>query len=222
MSAGIEVRNNVGDLVIDGTYRNLVLISKSTTTTTTVIDQFSYVTINLNGLTGYPVVAVQSASGAWATVQAYSNGNATVDIVARGSAGTTVTYFVFVLPTTAIDAGGFQVFDASGQLVFSAGHHYMRVAGSLTAHAGPGSPDVSLTLPAGKTYAVFQTTPMAYSKNVSNQNDWYLYSMRGCFAVNGNLISKVWGELQISHWGSTVPPFYDQPATGFVLDVSGY
>lgn len=222
MSAGIEVRNNSGNLVIDGTYKNLVFISKSTATTTTAIDQFSYATVNLNGLTGYPVVAVQASSGAWATVRTYSNGSAAVDIVARGGTGTAITYFVFALPTTAVNAGGFQIFDASGQLAFSAGHRYMRVAGSLTAHAGPGSPDVSLTLPAGKAYAVFQTAPMAYSKNVSNQNDWYLYSMRGCFSVNGNVVSKVWNEFQISHWGSTIPPFYDQPATGFVLDVSGY
>ena len=227
MPAGILVRNNNGSVVIDGTFKNLVFASKGVATTLTAVDQFSVVTVNLGNLTGYPLVAVQSSVGAWATVRSYANGNAAVDIVALGPVGTVVNYFVFALPSTTTDAGGFQVFNAAGELVFSAGHRYMRVVGSLSAHAGPGSAPASVTMPVGRAYAVFQTTPMAYAKNVNQsstpaEQDWYLYPMRGCFSVNGATIAKVWNEFQVTHYGASRPPDYDQAATGFILDITNY
>lgn len=226
-TVGIEVRNASGNLCIDGTYKNLVFVTKGVATTTTVQDNFSYVSINLNGLSGYPLVAVSAAGGAWATVRSYSNGAAVVDIVAHGPVGTSLTYYVFALPTNLGDSAGLQIFNAVGELVFSAEHRYMRVVGSIAATAGPGSPPASLTLPAGKTYAVFQTTPMAYAQindlaGIPGQHDWQLTSIRGCFAVSSNVISKIWDEFQIVHYGPTQPPGYNQAATGFVLDVTNY
>ncbi|MBQ4853228.1 hypothetical protein IMW82_00845 [Rhodanobacter sp. B2A1Ga4] len=228
MQAGFEVYNDGNALVIDGTYRNMSFRLKGTAVTTTVVDQFSTVTVSLSGLSGYPCVAVKSSSGAWAAVRSYASGACLVDIVALGGVGTSVDYYIFDLPQPiAGDNAGLQVFNAAGDMVFSSSHRYVRIVGSITASAGPSLPSNSITLAAGKTYAVMQNNPMAYAKIVNQspvpgEQDWYLYSMRGCFKVASNVITAVASEFAAVHYGVTVPPPYSVAATGFVVDVTGY
>ncbi|MEY2114620.1 MULTISPECIES: hypothetical protein [Rhodanobacter] len=120
----------------------------------------------------------------------------------------------------------YKFFNAAGDMVFSSSHRYVRIVGSLTASAGPSLPSNSITLAAGKTYAVMQNDPMAYAKIVNQspvpaEQDWFLYSMRGCFKVASNVISAVAGEFAAVHYGVTSPPPYSTAATGFVVDVTG-
>jgi len=228
MTVGFEARNNDRYLLIDGTFRNLVYVASGTATTDTVQDQFSVKTINLNGLTGYPVVAVQSETGGYAVVRSYSNGAAVVDFVLLGGTGTSCRYFVYALPTAApSNFVGLEIYNTAGQLVFSSAYRYMRVVGTVSGHAGPGSAAASLTLPSGRSYAVIQTAPMAYARVVNQSpipasQDWFLYSFRGCFAVSSNVVTKVYDEFAIVHYGQTQPPGYDMPATAFVLDVTDF
>lgn len=228
MTVGFEARNDSNNLLIDGNFQNLVYVASGTATTDTVHDQFSVKTINLNGLTGYPVVAVQAASGGYAVVRSYSNGAAVVDIVLLGGVGTSCRYFVYALPTAVpSNFAGMEIYNQAGQLVFSTAYRYMRVVGTVSGRAGPGSAAASLTLPSGRSYAVIQTAPMAYARVVNQSpappsQDWFLYSFRGCFAVNGNVVTKVYDEFQIVHYGQTQPPGYDMPATAFVLDVTDF
>ena len=228
MGAGIEVRNNTGNLVIDSTFKNLVYITKGSVATGTAVDTFSWQSVNLNGLSGYPLVAVQSTAGAWATVRSYSNGASVVDIVAHGPVNTQVNYYVFALPTVRpTDNGGLEIYDATGALVFSGGYDYMKVMGRIDDDANIANPPASLTLPTGKSYAVMQTSPIAFAKvvnqsSVPSQQDWYLYSFRACFSVNSNVITGVKDEFQIVHYGTTVPPNYGAAGSGFILDVTNF
>lgn len=229
MTVGIEIRNGNQNLLIDGTYANLAFISKGTVTTDTLADQFSTKTINLNGLSGYPLILLAAPGGGWSAVRSYSNGAAVADIVLKGAVGTTATYYIFALPTVIPSRNyGWEIYaQPSGQLVFSTGYKYMRIVGSLTGSANPSTIAPTLNLPTGKTYAVFQNQPMAYARNVNQSpapptQDWYLYSLRGCFSVNQNVIAEETGEFQIVHFGQTMGPSYDTSGTGFVVDVTGF
>jgi hypothetical protein len=225
MGAGFMVRNNSDNLVIDSKFKNLAFARKFTAITTQQSERYSCATINLSDLSGYPLVATQSAAGAWATTHHYANGAAFVDIVSRGPVGSAVDCFIFAGPVDPGERCGIQVFNDGGALVFSSGCKYMRVVGSLFDMAGPPLPTGSLTLPAGKSYAVFQTEPMAYRDNTYTPgapNDRYVASRRGCFAVNGNVIKTVADAFWIMAHGTSPYPDYNKGATGFVIDVTGY
>lgn len=227
MPVGIEIRNNAGFIQIDGTYRNLSFDRKGTLATSNVAVDTSYGTVALTGLSGFPAVMVQSAAGAFAIVTGFSGSSCNLTIVAKGPVGTSVTYYVFT-PPTVTPSYGFEIRNAAGQVVFTAAHKYMKVVGEISGSASTSGADTTtVTMPAGRTYAVLASTRPAANR-VINQSpsppdlDYWSYTFIGLYKVNSNVVAITSANNAAAHFDNTAPPEVSFAGKGFIVDVTGY
>jgi hypothetical protein len=228
MVSGIQIRNNDSFFQIDSEFRNLASHSKGTIATATAMLNASFVTITVNGLTGFPVVAVRNSDGAMAYVANFSGSSATIHFAAKGPVGTSIQYYIFCPPGEPPVAGLFEVRDESGNLCFSPHLKYMKVVGSLTGSASTSGADTqTITMPAGKTYAVMCDRRIARNR-VINQSpsppfiDYWSYTFYGFFKVVSNVITISTANTAASSFGNFAPPEVNFPGTGFILDVTGF
>lgn len=227
MPVGIEIRNNSGFIQIDGAYRNLAFDRKGTMTTDNVAVDTSYGTIALTGLSGFPAVMVQSTAGAYAIVTGFSGSSCNVTIVAKGPVGTSVTYYVFT-PPTVTPSYGFEIRNAAGEVVFTAAHKYMKVVGEISGSASTSSADsATVTMPAGRTYAVLASTRPAANRAINQSPsppfiDYWSYAFIGLYKVNSNIVAITSANNAVAHFGSTRPDEVSFAGKGFIVDVTGY
>ncbi|KAF1728297.1 hypothetical protein CSC76_05900 [Pseudoxanthomonas mexicana] len=228
MSSYFLVRNESGHIQIDDTFFNYAFHSKGTVTTSVTVLDTSYATITLTGLTGYPIVAVSHAAGAYAYVRSFSGDTAEIAVSAKGAAGQVVSYYVFTPPNPGVASQGFEVRNAAGQIVFHAGHRYMRVAGQFEGVPSTNGTDTnSTTLSAGKTYAVATLNRAAANRNVNQSPipgdvDWWSYNFWGYWKVAANVVTMTSANFQAYHADNTMPAAVSIPGRCLMLDVSGY
>lgn len=140
MPAGIQVFNDSGIVQIDGTYSNLQLIAKGTTTTTMQLLQYNtqpngtyYYTTPVafvSFVANSPVFAVGGPVAASVISTSVSGSTWTVGVVTP--AGTaSFDWYVFDQAATVGSNVGFQVFNDSGVLVFDAQAKYLKVLDNI-------------------------------------------------------------------------------------------
>jgi hypothetical protein len=143
-----------GSTLIDRTYGNLALRSKTLVTTNTVGDDGSYVDLTLTNCTA-PEVAYRCATHGVALLFMTASGSSrTVRLVSSGGVGTEITVFHFDVPLpnpTPSGAVG-RVRDSVGNLIFDIDYEYMDVV-DFIAGVSIGS-GASATYESGRSYAV--------------------------------------------------------------------
>lgn len=153
MSAGLQIINDSGVVIIDENYPNLVLSSKGTVTTTGTYyaggSGYAAFTIYSSSFTvsaTTPMVALYCSAGPVSGSCAYANGVWTVTIYSAFTART-VEWYLFDKPQTVGGSGvGLQVFDASGVCVFTSSSssctildYYQLLQTTVVANGGIGS-----------------------------------------------------------------------------------
>jgi len=177
MGAGLIVYNNTGNLVIDGSYRNLAVVQQAQLNLEngqqppTGWGNYRFFSITYSG-GQTPIVAVRPDAVFYrdaqqfpynyvrARVQDLGGGNFRIDFSGRGP----FTYWIYDTPQTPTENAGLAVWNGQGQLVFHSGYKYLRVVDYAVLNPGATvfDPDVSTqayyqrAIPAGRSYAIAQ------------------------------------------------------------------
>ena len=136
MAFGTTVYNSSGNIVIDPDFRNLVLRQKTSLTFTTTYQSYGMVsgyidrkTVSLANAVN-PVIAFQSTLGVGLMNLSISGSTYTWTISANQDQ--TCTVYIFDYAQTPTSTLGMQVFDGSGNRVFSSDEKYMKVVDFFT------------------------------------------------------------------------------------------
>lgn len=228
MTAGFQVINDAGTILIDENYKNISMKDKRTVTIGAAgapqlfgANQFTVASCVS------PVVFIQcSTGGCFVSGVTVSGGTATITV--RGPAGVSVTVFTFDEPT--VGSFGLQVYNASGQVVFDSSNKYARVVDVVSGTTA----QIVKTYTSGRTYAV------AYLKKGSRQQRQFTSS--GCGAGSArNWLSRYSSTVKVAanvvtfdwemyyDWGAydvceprSYNSYTDTSFTAVVIDVTGY
>lgn len=228
MGYGLLIRNSATKtIMIDGIAPNYILTAKGTVNTSNPgpgLD-FTSVTVFLTGAKA-PVVAVACTAGCYGIIYSPSGGNTQVQLVARGTIGTPISYWVFDDPDTVPPPTGWGLVirnPVTKKVVFATGQKPMRVIDFVTYAKGSASfPPYA----AGRVYAVvcvgIAGSGMWHPDGPGYQSGTYTED-RQAVAINANVLSVVSGgqaeqPLQNS---SLAPPHFNRSAQALVLDVTG-
>jgi len=167
--------SNVAQIDGDAGIPNMQLVAKHSVVTTTLWENY-LVASSVSDVIALPsgaqdvVIALHCTSGPAAVLWASTT---QFQIIAQGSPGAAVTAYVFARAASS-GLNHFQVFSASGALVFDAGLGAMRVraryASSSTGTMG--------TLPAGRTYAAVVSAGMSRTFISAGPGTWLRYDLR--------------------------------------------
>jgi hypothetical protein len=147
-------------------------------------------------------------------------------VYAVGGVGTSVKWYLFCDSTAAPEY--LAVYNPAGKLVFNAAEKYMRFAGSMTVNANFSAN--SLTLPAGKTYAIYHVSPGGRGVEHTDtgggtgETRHYLEVVLSMSKVVGNIVTDVQQQTYSEgpFTAASYPSGYSVDTTAFVLDVTGY
>lgn len=166
--AEIEIIGDDNYVLINDTYKNLILHSRANLT----FYKFDSSTSTLGGYCShsvqvaagsFPILAVRSGFPIAYRTCTIANGVATWTFVcSAGGVGQTAEAFIFYLPETVQNAGGLvQLFNAEGKIVFDSNLKYAKAETQINFELSPG---VSRVLTPGHTYAVCSVLgPREYS-----------------------------------------------------------
>lgn len=177
MGAGLIVCNDSGNLIIDGTYRNVAVVQSGQLNLengqlppTSTLGNYRFVTVNYTGT--IPMVAVRPDAVFYRDSQHFpmnyvrvrvvnnGNGNFQFNFSGRGP----LTYWIYDIPQSPAASVGLVVRDGSGNLVFHSGYKYLRVV--EYAYLDPSSLGLDESVgtqlyyqhavPSGRAYAIAQ------------------------------------------------------------------
>lgn len=224
MPAGIEIRNDGGNLQIDGEIRNLMLGGKWSGATTASL-QFTTTggtplqrILTPSFASDCPVLAVRCDSpiANMGAVRDQPNGTASYEFLVYSTTPVPITFYAFELQKSANSGCGLQVFDGAGQLVFDAAQKQFRVESYIVSGGGVHN------LPAGKTYAmVLSDLCGSFTQPSPPSQPWPLHTI---FARNAGSAVAV---EQITHhcpptWAGASQGFYSGALQAVVIDVTNY
>jgi hypothetical protein len=136
MAYGLEVRNDSGDIQIDGQYQNLVLLEKGT--------KYSGIPYN-DSSADYLIVPFDFSQHPEALMAARGEDGKGIHQIFRDSSGfkvvhqkgTQVDYMIFVLADQrqSDDPYGLQVFNTDGKKVFDSGFEYLKITDVIELYA---------------------------------------------------------------------------------------
>lgn len=223
MPEGIQVYNDSGILQIDGTFRNLSLISTGSilcnNTSTEIPATYGDVVVpnSTSPLLAFPGIG----NGVTCTVISVSGSNRTFRVFYEGNVSVTIPYYVFDVPDSTPTTFGLQVYNSSGQLCFDAAKKYMRVLDFYTNN--PVFPNsVSKTYP-GKTVALIPTTYSRGVVGVIPMPTRYQWSVAWGRIIGSNQLDLHFGSVFISTSGSGDPLTGGNPQNGWlVIDITNY
>ena len=195
MGSGFQAFSQDGSNVVqidgDAGVPNLGLLTKYTVVTTSVYASSpggSSTATDVLSLAGAvnPIVALYcvGAVGRAATLLWMDGTN--FQVVCNGPVGTTIEIYIFGKPT---DSGQkcFQVFDASGNLVFDAGRAPMRVRGQWA----PSALGALGTLPAGPKYAAVVTSGSSRTYQAAGPTNYIRYDLRPGVHLAGGSLNQI-------------------------------
>lgn len=160
MPVGLEVRNDVGTFIVTSEHRNLQIKTKGTATLTldfVGLERVIYTaTITVTGC-NIPFVAHRGSSLVGIT-SVFTGGSLTFKLWSPSPIS--VDWYVFdLMPSPASSGFGLQVFTAAGDLAFDAASGPLRIAGISQMPGAIGDvADLSVSYPAGRTYASIHST----------------------------------------------------------------
>lgn len=176
MAAGFQCWNDGEMLQVDGSYKNMMFLSKTTKSTSSgdsivdVVGSYFWqnVTHSFNAKNpvvaircDYPVVVIASK------ISTSSPYNCEITLAVRTGGTSTsrsVTFYVYGEQVTSGKNYGLQVFDSSGGLVFDALNKQMKVVGFHSpageVYANGNTTAHTYSYPAGKNYAFILSAPM--------------------------------------------------------------
>lgn len=170
MTAGLEIINTSGSVLIDENYQNLAMSASGSFTF--VSGDFGRVNVNIpykaDGLRN-PIMAIR-VTGGYAGVRNTSK-NAVTSVstaVMFGQTGATVQWWCFDVPDVTSNAG-LQVFNSAGTLVFDSGNKYARVLNYwMPANNSAWTGAVQTLGGSGRTYAIAYCSPWWYKNALSS------------------------------------------------------
>lgn len=160
MPGGFQVFNESGGFVIDGSYMNLSLASKSTAATVPNgnFNQTRFTYSSPSAVSVPPILAIQCPVRVVISGPVVS-GNTYDWLVVSYAGATSVTGFVFVEPAKSGNTYGLQVFNENEDLVFDATFPYMRVIDLIAPPETNNAPDaMTRTYQGVESIAFFQNT----------------------------------------------------------------
>lgn len=181
MPTGLQVINDYGTVQIDENYRNLFLRTSGTGGVPSA-----------SGSMTSPLLAMQSAGLSCGFGLTDGNG-----IVYQTNSAGSFKWWIWDVIANSSGNYGFQVFNASGQMVFDALQKPMRIVGHHLFTAETQWSNQSFTYPAGREYAVIiGTQPVWYirSREGSSREGYEIrkWTREGAAKVNGNVITLGW------------------------------
>jgi hypothetical protein len=219
MTAGFQVINNAGSILIDENYVNLAMKSKGSGSTSGPTG-LNRLTVALSGLST-PMVALASPVR-FVGLKNFAADMSSMLLQGEGSVTSAVNYYIFDKPTSSGVNQGLQVFDAAGGLVFDSGNKYARVV-DIFGGAAEANWTPARVYPAGRTYAVVELK-RAYRKEVTSLGggnydiSWLISSFR--------MVGTTFEGKMIQYKEALSVPIQtavtDNSAQYAVLDVTGY
>jgi hypothetical protein len=214
-TAGLAIYNDSGVLQIDEANANLVL-RYAGQATTALVSGGQWCTVAFTITASTPVVAISSPDvPAFATVRHISGTSWEVSITSQGTTARTIQWYVFdkAPAVTSSITVGFQVFDSSGELVYSSDQRICRIKqlkiSSNYDATGDNLPANPTTLTSGRTYAVAAIKLATHHTQVYFDNPFpgtyrytYTFGALGsrvaanvisygmCYLQNGSLLSS--------------------------------
>jgi hypothetical protein len=224
MTYGLQTTNTGGNVVIDSTYRNLVLRQKTTFSITPTTQSSGVVSIDVGrqnvsfANASSPVICLNSDTPAGLSAISISGSTYTWTISANNQC--TVTAYIFDVPVTTTSTYGLKVFDASSNLVFNSDYKYMKVVDffNLDYNFSGTTPTVTRSYSSG-TYAVCVGNPRTQSTALP-------FSF-----MNTDGISCTSTSITVTAFGVTDLPAYaagmgnksgSGTTNGLTIDVTGY
>ena len=221
MTAGIEIINDHGTVLIDDISPALALREKRTFTASPVSD-------GLLTLTGYelPAVAFMSDSTFWVERVTRSGGSVTYRVRSGLIAETrTVTAYCFDRAQPSNSDAGLMIYDSTGRLCFDSNLKTGRVVSNT----------FPFTQEVGREYAVLLSSRSGVRWQSTGEIDgqeelWDSYEQRAAVTILGNDIwfSPASERVPTSSWHPIASPPQDwesmpvSAVTALVLDVTGY
>lgn len=227
MPAGLQVFNEQGGFIIDGSYMNLSLSQKLVASTVPQgnFNQARFTYTAPAGLSIPPVLAIQCPVRVVISGPVVS-GNTYDWLVISYAGPTTVTGFIFLEPPATGNNFGLQVFNESGQLVFDATFPYMRVIDLIAPTPTNNEPE-----PITKTYlgvdsiAFFQNTlaveQSCFQLPTTPPRMQIAHVYYGA-STNGNVLSTGRQTFSLQQSGVCGPGIVKRDSSITVIDVSGY
>jgi hypothetical protein len=216
MTAGLTIFNSHNTVQIDENYRNLFVK-----------------TSGLNGIPSasgitYPLCSVQCADFAVSYTLTNST-DVSYSVGKKGSAD--YKWWVWDLAVAPVGDYGFQVYNASGQLVFDALQQPMRIVDYQVFTSLAEWENISITYPAGRQYAViFGTYPSRFKTTYVKAGEFWEVTEEtwyGGAKVVDNVVTFGWLPISSEFYDEDPGPANDQTITYprmemIVVDVTGY
>lgn len=153
MPAGFEVINDSGSYQVDQNYSNLIMRAKGTATTSGYDGRCSRASVVVNNGV-CPLIAVQGSGYVGLDRVTRSGSQYTFILYTAGGNGTSINYFVFDDYAHSSDRFGIEIFNAAEETVFHSSDKQLRVADVITSNYYGMNNGYSVTLAAGRQYAV--------------------------------------------------------------------
>lgn len=185
--AGLTVTSDSGSLQIDESYLNFSLVARGSINLA-VFDQASNSipagnTLSISGLTA-PSLFFLDGSVFTAVVGKQVSGSTHSWLLACGTAGV-CNYVVFDVKVPNPSTYGLQVFGPAGDLIFDARSQVMRFVGTYATGSWTGT----ITLPAGRTYAVACNQTLIRFSGFRQGGNIYTACIANSLQIAGNIIT---------------------------------
>lgn len=217
MAHGLKIINDAGTVQVDELYKNMALFAKEVSTTNVVISAgrskrtFTYDSTLVN-----PIFAVRCAD--WAVARAtFASGTWTVDVFVEDPSGTAFTLYVFGEPISSGSTIGFQVFNASSQLVFDSNLKYLRVIDFWNKPFQSGGTPFET-----RSYAPGLTLAAAVVGLNLAQDASIRYHVGVKYSGNDMVVDKVGYGVSCSTFGGPSCPIYRGSTDIMIIDCTNY
>ncbi|MGK5033590.1 hypothetical protein [Janthinobacterium sp. MDT1-19] len=242
MTAGLQVYRDDGVVLqIDESFINLQFIRKgiiqlNAKNPTNLGTNWMYNTLTVSSLTA--IVAIRCPYPVYTNVSAVNNGSVTYEYFVNNAAGATLEYWIYDTASTTLGStAGFQVFDASGVLIFDSSFQYATYLNNFTGTM----PDAAIWTTneqmdtgrtftySGKQVAVAQTGSTCWvnfvyliSENPNGGYDYYATTAVPCaWTPNAETVAFKTNLWVNSLYGAGAPPSNFSPYGFLIFDVTG-
>lgn len=135
MGAGLQIFSDSGFVQIDADYSNYVLVAKGTVTCGPRETGYG---VDISSNRKNSIIAIRSGSFA-AVFNSLDGASNVVHKIVSESNGAVIDYWIFAADPPAPTNNGFEVYNAQGQVVFSANGKYLKLLRFVTVPVGAGT-----------------------------------------------------------------------------------